>query len=97
MTVGASTFSCGDIQINDPQPAFSAGVKEHDTAHIVPDSAQPLPHISPDVQAYVRTKVNETWTGFPIESSDETSITTKDYPLPIVEQIELLAVRYDGE
>jgi hypothetical protein len=97
MTVGASTFSSGDTHIDDPHPVLSAGIKEHDTTHIVPNSDRPLPHIDSNTEAYVRAKINGAWTGFPIASRDETSITTKDYPLPTIEQIELLAVRYHGE
>lgn len=93
MTVGAEELASDELLVNDATPAVRASVKEQTDTELIVDTGE-LPSVFSPVQAYVRTKVNGTWTGFPVASVDGNAIRVKDYPLPEVSEVELLAVRY---
>jgi hypothetical protein len=96
MTAGARELAGDGVAWNEARPVVSAPVQENSADAIVPANAPEVawPAIAAPAQAYVRAKVNGTWTGFPVAAVDGERIITKDYPLPAVEEVALMAVGY---
>jgi hypothetical protein len=96
LAVGASELGLSSDGFVGSISETSARVESNDAEFLrfaeSPDRTWPV--IDPGVQAYVRTKVDGHWTGFPVISVGGNTIHCIDYPMPKVEAVELLSARY---
>ncbi|MFA6240862.1 MAG: heparinase II/III family protein [Candidatus Hydrogenedentales bacterium] len=98
MSVGATTLQFQGKGFENAVAKVSVAATKSSEARIgfsgAPASGWPA--LDSSTQAFARVKVDGLWTGFPIESLDTEGLTVKDYPLPRVEEVEVLATRYSA-